>query len=75
MIATSLVRLPEPCHLTLRSIAAHWPSAMQRCLQDVIAAASNQQIVALTDNPSQGCGGRQHDRGVAVAKKTPHNGF
>jgi hypothetical protein len=49
VIKTYTLRLPEPYHLKLRYIAEHTPYSMQRFLQDVIYAAIDQQIAALTD--------------------------
>ena len=48
VIKTYMLRLPEPYHLKLRYIAEHTPYSMQRFLQEVIYAAIDQQIAALT---------------------------
>jgi len=48
VIKTYMLRLPEPYHLKLRYIGEHTPYSMQRFLQDIIYAAIDQQIAALT---------------------------
>ena len=57
VIKPYILRLPEPYHLKLRYIAEHTPSSMQRFLQDVIYAAIDQQIAALTTPSHRGSGG------------------
>ena len=49
VIKTYVLRLPEPYHMKLQYIAVHTPYSMQRFLQEVVYAAIDQQIAALTD--------------------------
>ena len=51
VIKTYVLRLPEPYHMKLQYIATHTPYSMQRFLQEVVYAAIDQQIAALTNPP------------------------